>query len=103
MSVARIGVVGAGGEELIRAGDDDAAHLGVGVEPLQRRGQLRPHLRREGVARLRPVQPHQADVGVVDRDLDQRRQAQLSCRGSMALIPVASRPMISFWICEVPS
>ena len=23
--------------------------------------------------------------------------------GTIALIPVASRPMISFWICEVPS
>ncbi len=27
--------VGAGGEDLLGAGDDDAAHLGVGVEPLQ--------------------------------------------------------------------
>jgi hypothetical protein len=23
--------------------------------------------------------------------------------GTSALIPVAARPMISFWICEVPS
>ena len=30
--------------------------------------------------------------------------ARGSCRGgTIALIPVASRPMISFWICEVPS
>ena len=30
-------------------------------------------------------------------------KAQLSSNGSIALIPVAARPMISFWICEVPS
>ena len=49
-------------------------------------------------------EPQQADVEVVDRGLDDPGQgAQLSSKGSIALIPVAARPMISFWICEVPS
>ena len=77
--------------------------LRVGVEPLERGGDLLAHLRREGVARLGPVQPHQADVELVDRDLDQPAKRQHSSKGSIALIPVAWRPMISFWICEVPS
>ena len=38
-----------------------------------------------------------------DRDLDQLSQAQGSRSGSIAFSPVAARPMISFWICEVPS
>ena len=87
----------------VGAGDDDAAHLGVGVEALEAGGDLLPHLGREGVARLGPVEPHQADVEVVDRDLDRSAKAQHSSKGSIALMPVAARPMISFWICEVPS
>ena len=91
--------VGPGGEHLVGAGDHDAAHLGVGVEARHRVGELLHQLGRERVARLGPVQPAEADVPV-DRGLD-----QLSARGGhvIALIPVASRPMISFWICEVPS
>ena len=93
--------VGAGGEDLLGAGDHDAAHLGVGVEPLELGGDLLHHLRRERVARLRPVQPQQRDVEVVDRGLDVA--GHLCYIGVIALIPVAARPMISFWICEVPS
>ena len=95
--------VGAGGEDLVGAGDDDAADVGVGVEPLQLGGDPLHHLRGEGVARLRSVEAQQGDVELVDRGLDDLRQAQLSSKGSIALIPVAARPMIIFWICEVPS
>jgi hypothetical protein len=63
--------VGAGGENLLGAGDHDAAHIGVRVEPLQLGGDLLHHLRRERVARLRPVQPQQGDAMVVDGGLDQ--------------------------------
>ena len=77
------------------------ADLRVGVESLDLGGQLLHQLGREGVAGLGPVQPAQGYV-VVDGGLDQRAHA--STRGGViALIPVASRPMISFWICEVPS
>ncbi len=38
------------------------------------------------------------------RALDQfRHQSLPASSGIIALIPVAARPMISFWICEVPS
>ena len=95
--------VGAGGEDLVGAGDHDAAHLGVGVEPLQLGGEPLHHLRRERVARLGPVEAQQGDVAV-ERALDQLGQAGYSASiGVIALIPVAARPMISFWICEVPS
>src|SRR5262249_9742632 len=91
--------VGAGGEDLVRAGDNDAAHLGVGVESLQLARQLLHHLRRERVARLGPVEAQQGDM-VLAGALDQLGHLY---SGVIALIPVASRPMISFWICEVPS
>ena len=95
--------VGAGGEDLVGAGDHDAAHLRVGVEPLELGGELLHHLRREGVARLGPVEPQQRDVAVA-RALDQLgHQSFPASSGVIALIPVAARPMISFWICEVPS
>ena len=32
-----------------------------------------------------------------------RHRAHSASIGVIALIPVAARPMISFWICEVPS
>ena len=100
----RVGGRPPGGEDLVGAGDDDAAHLGVGVEPLELGGELLHHLRRERVARLGPVEPQQGDVAVVDRDLDQLGQRLTRPTiGVIALIPVAARPMISFWICEVPS
>ena len=104
--------VGAGREHLVGAGDHDAADLGIGVEALQRRRQLLHQLRRERVSRLGPVEPAERDVPV-DRGLDQIAQRPSRPRtgpavssasiGVIALIPVASRPMISFWICEVPS
>ena len=76
---------------------------GSASKPLEPGGDLLPHLRRERVAGLGPVELQQADVEVVDRGLDDPGQAQLSSNGSIALMPVAARPMISFWICEVPS
>ena len=56
--------VGAGREHLVAAGDHDAADLGVGVEPLDRPGELVHQLGRQRVARLGPVQPAQRDVPV---------------------------------------
>ncbi len=56
--------VGAGGEDLVGAGDDDAAHVGVGIESLQLAGELFHQLRRERVARLGPVEAQQGDVAV---------------------------------------
>ncbi len=95
--------VGAGGEDLLGAGDHDAAHLGAGVEPLQLVDQLVHHLRREGVARLGPVQPQQRDVGSSTELSISSATGYSASIGVIALIPVAARPMISFWICEVPS
>ena len=97
--------VGAGGEDLVGAGDHDAADLLVGVEALDRRGELLHQLGREGVARLGAVQPAEGDVPV-DRGLDHVAHVQASGSATIGVIafsPVASRPMISFWICEVPS
>ena len=65
--------VGAGREDLVGAGDHDAADLGVGVEPLERGRELLHHLGREGVAGLRAVEPAQGDVSV---DARSRRGAQ---------------------------
>ena len=92
-------------------------------------GDLVHHLGGERVAGLGPVQPQQGDVPV-DRDLDRGSADGLvrsplasvngvgfarlvwnqtshspgsASMGVIALIPVAARPMISFWICEVPS
>ena len=92
--------VGAGGEHLVGAGDHDAAHLGVGVEARDLAGQVLHQLGGERVARLGAIQTAERDV-VFDRRFDQRGHRAEG--GTIALIPVASRPMISFWICEVPS
>ena len=74
----------------------------VGVEALDRVGELLHQLGRERVARLGPVQPAAGATWpstlVSTSGLTRRRAG-----GVIALIPVASRPMISFWICEVPS
>ena len=94
--------VGAGGEDLVGAGDHDAADLGVGVESLELGRELsiisgESALRASGrFSRSRAtwpssevstssVKPYSASIGII------------------ALIPVAARPMISFWICDVPS
>ena len=95
--------VGAGGERLVGAGDDDAVGLGIGVEPLELGCDLLHHLGGERVARLRAVDPDEPDALAARLDLDELRHYFPSSKGRKALIPVASRPMISFWICEVPS
>ena len=93
--------VGPGREHLVGAGDHQAADLRVGVESLDLGGELLHQLGRQRVPRLGPVQPAQGHLPV-DAGLDQRAHAWTR-GGVIALIPVASRPMISFWICEVPS
>ena len=100
-AVAKRADVGAGREDLVGAGDHDRADLVVVVEPLERRAQLVHHLRREGVARLGPVELHQRDVAVAL--LGDQSGHVLVESGRKAEMPVASRPMISFWICDVPS
>ncbi len=93
--------VGAGGEHVVGPGDDDASDLGVGVEALDRGRELVHQLGRERVARIGPVQAAEGDVPV-EAGLDEA--AHRSERtGVIALMPVAARPMISLWICEVPS
>ena len=54
--------VGAGGKRLLRAGDQDAADVGVGVERVDRRVELGDQRRVERVQRLRPVQADDADA-----------------------------------------
>jgi len=51
---------------------------------------------------LRRSRPTWNSSTVVSR-ISAKGASQLSSNGSIALIPVAARPMISFWICEVPS
>jgi hypothetical protein len=63
--------VGAGSEDVVGAGDHDAADLGVLVEAGECGAELVHHLRGERVTRLRPVDPAEGDVPV-DRRLDQR-------------------------------
>jgi hypothetical protein len=62
------------------------------VEALERRAQLVHHLGRESVPRLGPVE-------LDDRDRVVALFAQQShSYGRKAEMPVASRPMMSFWI-----
>ncbi len=49
------------------------------------------------VARLRAVEPREADGAARLRGDGRHRY------GTSAFTPVTARPMISFWICEVPS
>ena len=77
--------VGAGAERALALGGQDrhpdlrvAVDLGPGLE------QQRVHLRRHGVQRLRPVEPHVGDVAV-SGELNvrhRRRSFQLGCSGS---------------------
>jgi hypothetical protein len=54
--------VGTGGERFFRAGDDDAADAGVGLQRRQRGHQLRDQRGVERIERLRPVEPDDADA-----------------------------------------
>jgi hypothetical protein len=96
--------VGAGGECLGAAGDDDAAHLGLGVEALERGAELVEHPGAERVAALGVVETADREVVLGSAiDGDERAHEPGSAKGRIASIPVALRPMISFWISEVPS
>ena len=56
--------VGAGGERLLRAGDQDAADAVVGIEGGDRLRQLGISARVERIERLRPVEPDDADAAL---------------------------------------
>ena len=53
--------VGARGEGLVRAGDDDAADIAVGLEAIDGVGKFAHQRGVERVERLRPIEPDQAD------------------------------------------
>ena len=63
----------------------------------QHRGQLLHQLGRQRVARLGAVEPREAD-GAARLGGDGRHRY-----GTSAFTPVTARPMISFWIWDVPS
>ena len=93
-----------GGEDLVGAGDHDAADVVVGVEALDLVAQPVHQLGREGVAGLGPVEPAERDAGPSMLVSTQAHVwPRLGVKGRIASTPVASRPMISFWIWEVPS
>ena len=52
--------VGAGGERLLRAGDDHAADIAVGVEGVDGAAQLGDQRAVERIERLRPIEPDQS-------------------------------------------
>ena len=62
--------------------------------------ELLHHRGRERVAPLRPVRARTTPTASYALDLDGCHRPY---SGISALMPVAWRPMISFWICEVPS
>ena len=70
---------------------------------LDRVGELVHQRGGERVARLGTVEPAESDVPVDRVSTSGATQLRHCGRGVIALIPVASRPMISFWICDVPS
>ena len=73
-------------EPLGDAGQPALERLGVGVVDERARARRRGELRDAGTHRAGPEDP---DHGHYD--------------GTSAFSPVSARPMISFWICEVPS
>ena len=56
--------VGAGGEGLLAAGNDDGADAGIGIEAAQRVAQFRHQLVAQRIQRLWPVQPDQPGLAV---------------------------------------
>jgi hypothetical protein len=94
--------VRAGRERLVGPADHDAADVRVGVEAIELGGQSLHDLRAKRVADLRPVDPNERHPPV-DRRLDGVGHLYAELTGVIAFTPVASRAMISFWICEVPS
>ena len=94
--------VGAGGEGLVGAGDHDAADLGVGVEALEPRRPSSSISAGERALRASGRFSRQSAT-CPSTDVSTSAAQRVGRGGTIALIPVASRPMISFWICEVPS
>jgi hypothetical protein len=72
-----------------------AAQRGILVPTLDERGQLLHQLGREGVTGVGAVEAGQADGAALLREDE--------VHGTSAFTPVTARPMISFWIWEVPS
>ena len=70
---------------------------------LDRRRELLHHLGRKRVPPLRPVRTATIPTCAVLLDCRLRTPTSIVYSGINALIPVVCRPMISFWICEVPS
>ncbi len=54
--------VGAGGERLVGAGEQDAADAGVGIEAVDARPELLEQGGIERIERLRPVEPDHPDA-----------------------------------------
>jgi hypothetical protein len=69
--------VGARGEDLVGAGDDDAVDLGVRVVALECGGELVHDLGRQGVSRLGPIDPAQRH-----RPVDRCPNERQALRGS---------------------
>ena len=66
--------VGAGGERLFAAGEQDAADLVVGLEVVDGRRDLAKHAERQCVEHFRPVQRDDADRALaLDNDVFERR------------------------------
>ena len=97
--VAERADVGARREHVVAPSEDDRAHLGVVVDPFERAPQLVHQLRRQRVPGVRAVELEQR-YGPMALLVQHLRHESY---GRNAEIPVASRPMISFWIWEVPS
>jgi hypothetical protein len=84
-----------GGEPVVATGDDDAADRRILVPALGQDGELLHQLGGEGIAGVGAVEARQADRAALFREDD--------VHGTSAFTPVTARPMISFWICDVPS
>jgi len=84
-------------EGSIVAGENDGAHLRIGVELRDQFGQQRPHAHAQRVQDVRPVDAQQRDA--VGRPFleDFRHHTASPASRSRA------RAMITCWICDVPS
>ena len=85
--------VGAGGEGLLRAGDDDAADFVAFIEPPRRVGHVDGALNIEGVHRLRSVERHKRDAaalfdqdGFIGREVEARPFCQAPEAARMELM-----------------
>ncbi len=94
--------VGAGGEHLGAAGNHDAVTSG---SPSSSSTASASSPITSGDSALRRSGRSSVTIPTASSDLDHLRDVlhRPVYFGISALMPVASRPMISFWICEVPS